>query len=78
MGLFNLFTFWPQHLACDILVPDQESNLPPPHWTHRVLTTEPLRNSLSLLLNAECQGLCGIQEAGFNLEGLTRESMMHE
>ena len=39
--LFFSFHFWPRHMACGILVPDQGSKLRPLHWKRGVLTTGP-------------------------------------
>ena len=42
LSLINLFTFlfWPYHVEYELSIPNQGSNLHPPHWKHGVLTTE--------------------------------------
>ena len=42
------FFFWPHHLLLGSLFPDQELNLGPWQWKHRVLTTEPPGNALMI------------------------------
>ena len=49
--LMYFLIFWPHHMACESLVPNQGSNLCPLHWKCRVLTTGLPGKSLQKLLS---------------------------
>ena len=42
---YSHFSFWPCHIACEILVPQPRIEPGPQQWKHQVLTTGPPGNS---------------------------------